>query len=524
MGNTGFKSFATLEQYNVGTGVATGVTKPNSPSDPDYVPPVLDVTSCPPDADPVISINKVQLQIINSGSQFLNFGSIVIGAWNSTGPSQNLHNGIYSAVPGETKTILNPVVQQIGDWTNFSFANTTNSKLEKVVASVYFTNSTGRTHKGDVQIDVGGSAMLTLIPTPRTAVAGTNLIEVIFTDVPGDSPTPNTPPTAHAGDDQTIDLAVTNSVQLNGSGTDGDGTIASYNWSRVSGPVAYTISNPTIPNPVLSNLVEGIYEFRLTVTDDKGAIGTDTITITVQIDNNPDGLVIGFVDSTLTTSTISQIKLTKNGVVTNVLTTPVTSTNGPVVVTIPKGLYDMEVIVTGTGGSVKVNQGSNSYCQTFSGPGSYIFFDVTVDSGGNGLTVSLTGSGCGSAPSVYAKIELGATTHTEQALAPWGKEIIDSQVITAKFYSDAGATTPVNVSLVLNYRIANSDALTSTSYNTNTYTVLMAENSVVLGGVIHDQKWDYTLNDPDVQEPEDKIVDLTSTYSLLPGAGYIVIP
>lgn len=37
--HTGQKVFSTLEQYNVLTGLATGVTKPNVDTDPDYIPP-----------------------------------------------------------------------------------------------------------------------------------------------------------------------------------------------------------------------------------------------------------------------------------------------------------------------------------------------------------------------------------------------------------------------------------------------------------------------------------------------------
>jgi hypothetical protein len=89
----------------------------------------------------------------------------------------------------------------------------------------------------------------------------------------------NIPPTANAGTDQTITLP-TNSVTLSGSGTDTDGTITSYSWTKISGGT-YTISNSGIANPVLTNLVEGTYVFQLQVTDNNGATGTDTVQITV---------------------------------------------------------------------------------------------------------------------------------------------------------------------------------------------------------------------------------------------------
>lgn len=45
--NTGYKKYNILEQYNLDTGQLTGITKPNSPLDPDYIAPVYDIIACP---------------------------------------------------------------------------------------------------------------------------------------------------------------------------------------------------------------------------------------------------------------------------------------------------------------------------------------------------------------------------------------------------------------------------------------------------------------------------------------------
>jgi len=45
---TGYKGWSTLEEYDTYHGTATGVTKPNVPSDPDYVAPVWDPATCQP--------------------------------------------------------------------------------------------------------------------------------------------------------------------------------------------------------------------------------------------------------------------------------------------------------------------------------------------------------------------------------------------------------------------------------------------------------------------------------------------
>lgn len=91
---------------------------------------------------------------------------------------------------------------------------------------------------------------------------------------------PNVPPTANAGNDISITLPI-NSVTLSGSGTDPDGSIASYAWLKISGPVEGAMNNPAIQSPVLSALVQGEYQYQLTVTDNNGAIDRDTVKITV---------------------------------------------------------------------------------------------------------------------------------------------------------------------------------------------------------------------------------------------------
>ncbi len=90
----------------------------------------------------------------------------------------------------------------------------------------------------------------------------------------------NVAPTANAGADKAITLPA-NSVSLTGSGTDTDGSIASYNWSKISGPSSFTITTPGAAATSVSNLAEGTYTFRLTVTDNGGATATDDVQVVV---------------------------------------------------------------------------------------------------------------------------------------------------------------------------------------------------------------------------------------------------
>lgn len=85
-------------------------------------------------------------------------------------------------------------------------------------------------------------------------------------------------PSVNAGADKVITLP-TNYVYLKGSASDSDG-IASYQWTKVSGPSA-SLSGQTTATLKAYNLVAGTYAFRLTVKDTKGNAKYDDVAVTV---------------------------------------------------------------------------------------------------------------------------------------------------------------------------------------------------------------------------------------------------
>jgi hypothetical protein len=108
----------------------------------------------------------------------------------------------------------------------------------------------------------------------------------------------NYPPVAIAGSDQVITLPVS-SVNLSGSGTDSDGTIGSYSWTKISGNTAI-ISNPNAAFIAVTGLTAGIYKFELKVTDNNGATGRDTAQVTVNAAGNISPTVNAGLDQTIT--------------------------------------------------------------------------------------------------------------------------------------------------------------------------------------------------------------------------------
>lgn len=100
--------------------------------------------------------------------------------------------------------------------------------------------------------------------------------------------TENIPPVANAGSDQTITLPTSTGNLVGTASSDADGSIATYLWSKISGPATYSIANTAASSTTATGLVEGTYVFRLTVTDDDGATHTDDVTITVNAAAAPD--------------------------------------------------------------------------------------------------------------------------------------------------------------------------------------------------------------------------------------------
>src|SRR4051812_17112142 len=116
-------------------------------------------------------------------------------------------------------------------------------------------NSANTTVTGLVQ----GTYKFELKVTDNNGATGKDTMQVT---VNAAAPPPNVPPTANAGVDQSITLP-TNSVNLAGSGTDPDGTITGYTWTKIAGPAAGTITTPNSANSTVTGLAQGIYKFEL---------------------------------------------------------------------------------------------------------------------------------------------------------------------------------------------------------------------------------------------------------------------
>jgi hypothetical protein len=102
----------------------------------------------------------------------------------------------------------------------------------------------------------------------------------------------NQPPTANAGSDQTVNAGA--AVSLNGTGSDPDNGISSWQWRQTAG-TAVTLTGAATQQARFTapNIATGIATlvFELRTTDAGGLTATDTMTVTVQsADLDGDGV------------------------------------------------------------------------------------------------------------------------------------------------------------------------------------------------------------------------------------------
>ncbi len=119
-----------------------------------------------------------------------------------------------------------------------------------------------------------GSYIFRLTVTDNTGLPGNDDVQITV------QPAGNGTPVASAGPNQTITIP-TSSVTVNSSGSTDDVAIVSRVWTKVSGPSSFTIVSPTSTSTSITGLVQGVYVFRITVTDGGGLTDFDEVTITV---------------------------------------------------------------------------------------------------------------------------------------------------------------------------------------------------------------------------------------------------
>ena len=236
--------------------------------------------------------------------------------------------------------------------------------------------------------------------TDNSGATGTDVIKVTV------NAAPNQPPVANAGPDWTITLP-TNTLTLSGSGSDADGSVVSYVWTKISGPASYSIVNPASATTAINGLVQGVYQFQLKVTDNNGATGTDIMQVTVNAAPNQPPVANAGSDQTITlplnSVTVSGSGSDADGTVASYAWSKISGPSGYTIVNatsavtaingLVQGVYQFQLKVTDNNGAtaidvmqVTVNAAPNIPPVANAGPDNSITLPI------NSLTVSGSGS------------------------------------------------------------------------------------------------------------------------------------
>lgn len=201
----------------------------------------------------------------------------------------------------------------------------------------------------------------------------------------------NRPPVANAGNDTSITLpAIT--ANLDGSkSTDPDNNISSYQWTKIAGPSSYSITNTNTIKTEVNNLVEGVYQFELKVSDADGLFARDTIQVTLnQLASNSS--VDIYVAGAESNGTRTVAKYWKNGIPVSLSD----GSNNALATEIAISGSDVHVIGFEIVGNITVARYWKNGTPVFLTNGYSRTTDITVD--GNDVYVSgyeFTGNGSG---------------------------------------------------------------------------------------------------------------------------------
>jgi hypothetical protein len=303
-----------------------------------------------------------------------------------------------------------------------------------------------------------GTYVFNVTVTDNQGAKSVDDVQVVVTEVGG-----NNAPTASAGSDQTI---ASTSTTISGFGTDGDGSIASYLWTKQSGGSA-TLSGSTTSTLSLTGLTTGSYVFRLTVTDNLGATGFDEVSVTVTVSNSPPvAAFLGTINATSSSITLyDNGSYDPDGTIASYAWTRLSGPNTPTLVT-PNS---MNTVVNGL-----IN-------------GTYVFREIVTDNLGakdtSDVTTNITGVGGGNTSptalagsdqsiSITTATVTGSGTDTDGTIASylWTKQSGASVTMTGTTTTSLGISGLANGTYVFRLTVTDDDGATGIDDMTITVT------------------------------------------------------
>ena len=245
---------------------------------------------------------KFQLRCIDNG--WMKDSAVVTVVVNGGGPTVNAGSNQTITLPTSSVSLTGSATDASGTISSYAW-----TQVSGPSTAAFANGGTGATTTASGLVQ--GTYVFKLTATDNNNISGNNTVTVTVNPapvIPG-------PPSANAGSNQTITLP-TNSVTLAGSGSETNGTIASYSWTQSSGPSTATISSSSAASTTASGLVQGAYTFKLTVTDALGITASATVTVTVDAPVPGPPVANAGTNQTITLPT-NRVTLTGSGSETN---------------------------------------------------------------------------------------------------------------------------------------------------------------------------------------------------------------
>lgn len=187
-------------------------------------------------------------------------------------PSVAAGNNVTITLPTSTVSLVGKACDADGSISTYRWTGN--------AGAITSPNSASTTVTG---LSAAGNYVFKLKATDNSGLTDSSSITVVVN--PALPPTNNKAPRSYAGTDMDIVLPA-NSVSLTGKGTDADGLVVAFLWTKETGPGG-NFANANAASTTFSGLTAGDYRLKLSVTDNNGAIGTDTVHITVRGANPP---------------------------------------------------------------------------------------------------------------------------------------------------------------------------------------------------------------------------------------------
>jgi glucose/arabinose dehydrogenase len=279
-------NLASGDSYTIQTGDRIGVKNTGGTGSSNYVSIMRDINT----SDPFDGANTYLSYYTSSWTAQTAYDLVMTLKWSGTGGGGTNTVPVSNAGPDQsvnegTLVTLTGLGSTDSDGTVASYAWSQTSGPAVTLSSTTASQPTFTAPS----VSAATPLVFSLVVTDNDGAADATPDSVTVTV--NDVTSPNNPPVANAGPDQTVNENVL--VTLTGLGsTDSDGTVASYAWSQTGGSPTVTLTGantaqPTFTAPSVSATTD--LTFSLVVTDNDGTADSTPDTMTVTVNDVPPG-------------------------------------------------------------------------------------------------------------------------------------------------------------------------------------------------------------------------------------------